>query len=87
MNKIKKRFSSWKWWASLSVILPLFAIFLLVGMPLFLIGILAIATVEGYVMLLFRVMHRLHVFAHGWANEVRYDGVLGKLTLKEKNND
>lgn len=87
MNKIKKRFSNWKWWAMLTVYLPLAAIFVLIGVPLFFIGVLAVATAEWYGIWLIAVLHRLHVFAHGWANRVKYDGVFGELTIEEKNND
>lgn len=87
LNKIKKRFSNWKWWAMLTVYLPLAAIFVLIGMPLFLIGVLAVAAAEWYGMWIIDVLHRLHVFAHGWARGIEYKGVLVEFNIEEKNSD
>lgn len=87
MNRIKKRVTNWKWWVALTVSVPLTTIFAIVGMPLFAIGIAAVAAAEWIGMGIITVLHGLHVFAHGWAERVKYDGVLGVFTIAEKNND
>lgn len=87
MKKIKNRFSNWKWWTSLTVALPLIAILLLISAPLFIAGVVAVVVAEWYVKWMIGILYRLHVFAHGWAKGINYDGVLVEFTIEEKNND
>lgn len=87
MSRIKKRVTNWKWWVALTVAVPLSAIFILVGMPLFAIGLVAVAAAEWIGLRIITVLHELHAFAHGWANRVKYDGILYVYNIEEKNND
>ena len=87
MNKIKKRFSNWKWWACSCISVPLIISLLLIVVPLSVLGCSIVAIAELYLWAVSFIVKRLHVVAHGWSRQISYDGIIIKFTIKEKNND
>ena len=82
----KNRINNWKWWVTVPLALPVAAV-AIICFPIFTTGLLLVGTAEGLYSVVARWMCELHLFAHGWVREMRYDGVLLSFYSKEEHND